>query len=225
MTPCVGPLSPAAQCRRFLTQHLDQAGRVLDIGCGAGELLREYLAGDCEAVGLEIDEALVHHHRAAGCDVRLGRAEELPFEDASFDRIICSVVLPYTDEQRTVAEWSRVLRPGGIVLATYHGLGYGLRYLCRGESLWQRVYGGRMLLNTLTFRITRRRLPGFLGDTLCQTSARLARQYRSAGLELQQERVFDRYGGCSRFFGHKIGKPADAAAAAAPRPAARQASA
>jgi SAM-dependent methyltransferase len=225
MTPCVGPLSPAAQCRRFLTQHLHQGEHVLDIGCGTGELLREYLAGDCEVVGLEIDDALVLRHRAAGLDVRLGRAEELPFADASFDRILCSVVVPYTDEQRTVAEWSRVLRPGGIVLATYHGLGYGLRYLCRGESLWQRVYGGRMLLNTLSFRATRRRLPGFLGDTLCQSSARLVRQYRAAGLELQQERVFDRFGGLPRFFGHRIDKPTGMAAATAPRSAARQASA
>lgn len=198
---------------------------MLDIGCGAGDLLREYLARDCEAVGLEIDDALVHRHRAAGLDVRLGRAEELPFEDASFDRILCSVVVPYTDPRRTVAEWARVLRPGGIVLATYHGPGYGLRYLWRGETLQQRAYGGRMLLNTLSFRVTRRRLPGFLGDTLCQTHAGLLRHYSAAGLELQEERVFDRYAGLTRFFGHRLGKPTDGTAAASPSLAPHQASA
>jgi SAM-dependent methyltransferase len=225
MTCCVGPLSPAAQCRRFLTQHLRPAERVLDIGCGAGELLRDYLAGGCEAIGLEVDPALVDRHCAMGLDVRLGRAEELPFEEDSFDRIICSVVVPYTDARRTVAEWSRVLRPGGIVLATYHGLGYGLRYLSRGESLRQRAYGGRMLLNTLAFSATLLRLPGFLGDTLCQTSMGLRRQYAAAGLELQQERVFDRYGGLPRFFGHRLGRPAQVVSAAASLAAHRQASA
>jgi ubiquinone/menaquinone biosynthesis C-methylase UbiE len=89
--------------------------RVLDVGCGEGDQLRLLRATGCEAVGVEIAASTVSRLVAAGLDVRLGRAEQLPVEDRSFDGVVCKVVLPYTDERCAIAEWSRVLRPGGRV--------------------------------------------------------------------------------------------------------------
>ncbi|MEZ6065159.1 MAG: hypothetical protein R3B90_05510 [Planctomycetaceae bacterium] len=101
-----------------------------------------------------------------------------------------------------------MLRPGGLILATFHGTGYGWNYLLYGDNFWRRVYGGRMLLNSAYYRLSGSRLPGFLGDTLCQGPGRQSRYYSSAGLELEQELIVDRCLKLPRFFGHAVRKPA-----------------
>ena len=195
------PPPPSVQCRRFLTQDIRPGERVLDVGCGDGDLMRVYLQLGCEVVGVEVDEELVRSNSDAGLDVRQGVAEALPFQDAEFDRIVCSVVIPYTDERLAVAEWARVLKPDGLVLATFHGTGYGWDYLLKGDNFWRRVYGGRMLVNTAWYRLTGRRLPGFLGDTLCQGPRRLERYFHESGLTLESKLIVDRCCGLPRFFG------------------------
>lgn len=163
--------------------------------------MQEYSQAGCEVVGVEVDSELVRRHRDAGLEVLEGYAESLPFADGSFDRIVCSVVVPYSDERRAVAEWGRVLKPGGRVLATFHGTGYGWNYLLNGDSLLRRMYGARMLLNTLSYRVLGRRLPGFLGDTLCQGPQRLGAYLRRSGLTVESQLVVDRCCGLPRFFG------------------------
>lgn len=180
---------------------------MLDVGCGDGDLMRVYLEHGCRVLGVEIDPELVQVNREGGLDVRQGVAERLPFDDDEFDRIVCSVVVPYTEERQAVAEWARVLKPGGVVFATYHGTGYGWNYLLKGDFFLRRVYGGRMLANTLLYRLSGRRLPGFLGDTLCQGSGRLRKYYRDSGLELESELIVDRCLGAPRFFGQSARKP------------------
>lgn len=49
-------------------------------------------------------------------DVQLGTAEELPFEDGSVDWIWCRDVLVHADVSRALAEFARVLRPGGAAV-------------------------------------------------------------------------------------------------------------
>jgi SAM-dependent methyltransferase len=52
-----------------------------------------------------------------------GTVESLPVEDASFDVVLCTQVLEHCDEPaRAVAELRRVVRPGGRVLASTHGV-------------------------------------------------------------------------------------------------------
>ena len=198
--------APSAVCRRFLT-HGEHAGkRTLDVGCGQGDLLLELAALGADVVGTEIDLALIASCRARGLDVREGKAEHLPFGDAELDSIVCSVVIPYTDERRAIAEWARTLKSGGRVAATYHGSGYGLSYLLRGSGARRQVYGLRMLVNTVYYRVSGRRLPGFLGDTICQSSARLRRYYDEVGFVLQEELVAASFLGRPQFLCHRLVK-------------------
>ena len=55
-------------------------------------------------------------------------------------------------------------------------------------------------------QVTGRRLPGFLGDTLFQTTARLQKYYRAAGLELVEEHAAPRYAGAKVFIYHTVKK-------------------
>ncbi|MEI6668156.1 MAG: class I SAM-dependent methyltransferase [Acidobacteriota bacterium] len=207
MEECQPQRPPTSErCRAFLLADVSVDQRVLDVGCGEGGLMVELSRRGISVTGIEIDPSLVGRCRAMGLDVAEGRAEALPIHDGGVDAVVCSVVLPYTDERRAVAEWARVLAPGGSASASCHGCGYGFDYLCRGRGWRQRFYGFRMLANTVVYRLTGRRLPGFLGDTLCQSSGQLKSYYRAFGLTLERELVVGAFLGAPLFLCHRVVK-------------------
>ncbi len=102
---------------------------VLDIGCGFGWFeLFALSRGAGSVTGIEISEADLTtartHVDAANVRFQVGSAIDLPFDDASFDTIVCWEVLehiPKHTEPRAFAEIRRVLRPGGkLYLSTPH---------------------------------------------------------------------------------------------------------
>ncbi len=109
----------AALFRRY---PLPPAARVLDVGCGTGEIasrLAEAMPG-ATLLGLDVLESTVALARArhAALAPRLsfarGDAYALAFPDASFDLVVCRHVLQAIPEpERAVAEMRRVTRPGG----------------------------------------------------------------------------------------------------------------
>jgi len=173
--------------REFSFVAFEPGSRVLDVGCGSGEQLEHLRRAGLDGVGVEPSQQLVDGLVARGMTAVRGEAERLPVQPRSFDGLICKVVVPYTDERKAVAEWARVVKPGGRVLASYHGAGYYLRYLTTGPGLGLRVYGARSLVNTWWYALTARRLPGFVGDTLYQSSRRLNDYYREFGFLLERE--------------------------------------
>ena len=113
--------------------------RVLDLGCGTGTLALMIRAQcpEAQVVGLDPDpKALAIARRKAeqagtAVEWHQGFADDLPFEDESFDRVVSSLVfhhLPAEVVRATVPEVRRVLRPGGSVWvldfsqAGHHGL-------------------------------------------------------------------------------------------------------
>jgi SAM-dependent methyltransferase len=182
--------------------------RVLDVGFGNGRKMRTLTRAGAVSFGIETDSALAHQAVAAGLRVCQAEAEQLPFGAAAFDGVICKVVIPYTDEARVLAEIARVLRPGAIARVSYHGLGYSLRYLLFDRDWKRRVYAARTIVNTLVYRLIRRRLPGALGDTLYQSPSRLRAYYRRTGLELDEEHRSPRFAGAPVFIYHTLRRAA-----------------
>lgn len=180
--------------------------RILDIGFGSGRQMRVAESGGARTFGVEYSASLAAAAGARGLRVCRGSAEQLPIASASADGVICKVVILLTDEAKSIAEIARVMRPGAVAYVSYHGVGYSLRYVLEGHHWKRRLYGARTIVNTAVYRLTGRRLPGFLGDTLFQTTARLKRYYRQAGLDLVTEHPAPRFAGAPVFIYHTLRK-------------------
>jgi SAM-dependent methyltransferase len=98
---------------------LPASAEILDAGCGSGRTLQD-LVGYGEVSGIELHEDAAQLARSRGHgEVRVGRLEELPWPDASFDLITCLDVIEHTPDDRiALAELHRVARPGGWLLVT-----------------------------------------------------------------------------------------------------------
>ena len=83
----------------------------------------------------------------------------LPFADETFDLVTCFLVMPHVpDDRAALTELTRVLKPGGTLAISGHGLGFPLRYLKRFRlkplqmylaSLIYRCTGKKWIRNTL----------------------------------------------------------------------------
>ena len=93
--------------------------RLLDLGCGTGELLKILLelGGNTACTGLDLSEnmlAVARKKLGERAQLVRGDAERLPFGDGSFDAVVCNDSFHhYPDPAAVVAEVERVLRPGG----------------------------------------------------------------------------------------------------------------
>lgn len=97
--------------------------RVLDLGCGSGlDLVFWGVTAADEVTGLDIDESAlaIAKERFPNRTYLHGAGEKLPFDDASFDRVISAVALPYMNIQKALAEIHRVLVPDGSVSLSLH---------------------------------------------------------------------------------------------------------
>jgi SAM-dependent methyltransferase len=111
--------------------------RVLDFGCGTGRVLRHFLAAapTCEYWACDI-----HEESVAWCQAHLpahsfvcGKDPPMPLEDGQFDLIYAIAV--FTHISLNWSEWlvelHRLLRPGGLLVATFHSRG-----------LWSKGFAG-----------------------------------------------------------------------------------
>lgn len=91
----------------------------IDVGCGEGRFCRTMAGLGIAVTGIDPTAALIE---AARCrdpdgDYRLGRAEALPFADASFDLVVSYLsLIDIPDLDAGIAEMTRVLAPGGSLL-------------------------------------------------------------------------------------------------------------
>ncbi len=186
-----------------LPTNVPQRGRILDVGCGAGQTLIALGPGSGRtAVGIDVDPDALRLGRGLADDQPrfvCGQAESLPFAHDSFDFVIARVALPYTDIARAVAEIARVLRPGGACWLSLHPPSVALRQLLghlrrlQPKGLLYQLY---VVANGLAlhlfgrqvhFPLRRERIESF------QTSRGIRRVLEAAGfadVEIDRERFF-----------------------------------
>lgn len=122
----------------WLRPYLVDGGRVLDLGGGTGALAVRL--ADATGASFTILDAtpemlryLKPHERVDGI---IGCAEDMPFDDATFDACIISDAFHhFRDQDGAVAEISRVVRPGGGLLVLEFDPRGMMRLVVRGERL------------------------------------------------------------------------------------------
>lgn len=139
LRPVAGP-TPLHEALEVRDEH------VLDVGCGTGAtlaVLRDQFG--CTVAGVDASPEMLARARAKlpDVDLRLARAEELPFEDATFDAAVMVSVIHHLDRSRALPEVCRVLRPGGRLVVAVQ----------RPESFWFRAYFPRVV------ELERQRMP------------------------------------------------------------------
>lgn len=112
---------------RFI--DLQPGDRVLDAGCGRGFYLNflRALYPQADVLGIELDIPLLPVARRVvpGAAVSCVNLYQVPFADASFDKIIFSEVIEHIpDDRQALAELYRVLAPGGVLALTTPNANY-----------------------------------------------------------------------------------------------------
>lgn len=123
----LGPLlfeSPSADMAKRVSTALGKPARVLEVACGTGISTRHLagaLAPGSELTATDLNQAMLDHAQRVNGDltgVSYSQADalDLPFDDASFDAVVCQFgIMFFPDKARGMEEMSRVLKPGGVL--------------------------------------------------------------------------------------------------------------
>ena len=120
------------------------SGDVLDVAIGTGLNLPHYPPG-IRLTGVDLSPVMLAAAGTRAAD--LGRtvelseadAEHLPFDDASFDTVVCTLSLcSVSDDRAAINELHRVLRPGGQLLLLDHVAATN-RFLLALQRLWEKI--------------------------------------------------------------------------------------
>lgn len=130
-------------------------GVVLEVGCGSGtnfdlydtaKVKHLHAIEPSEGMILRAKEAWAATARETPCDIHLCGAEDVPLDDNSVDTAVVTFVLcTIPDWQSSLQELRRVLKPGGRVLYSEHGLAPDegvAKWQRRVEPVWKRLAGG-----------------------------------------------------------------------------------
>ena len=148
-------------------------GVVLEIGCGSGTNFHLYDEAKVKHLhAIEPAEGMVSRARATWaegrrdtpCDIHTCGAEAVPLEDKSVDTAVVTFVLcTIPDWEASLSELRRVLKPGGKVLFSEHGLAPDegvAKWQRRIEPVWKKLAGGchltrdtKSMLETSGFKI------------------------------------------------------------------------
>jgi len=103
----------------FVARLLQGARRVLDVGCGEGQVSRKIAGLGAQVVGLDptASQIRVAHERGSGAQFVRARAEQLPCPNQAFDAVVLCLALEHIDPfEPALREVARVLVPGGRFL-------------------------------------------------------------------------------------------------------------
>ena len=104
--------------------EVDKREKIIDLGCGTGTLalMAKQAQPKAEVVGLDADPEMLKNAHLKRDEQKLevkfdvGYTNELPYPDASFDRLLSSIMIHHLktpDKEKTAREVFRVLKPGG----------------------------------------------------------------------------------------------------------------
>lgn len=142
---------------------------ILDIGCGGGAHLSGLGRCCANTIGIDVDPEFLYIAKLkSGAKLIRADAHFLPFKSNISDLVLCYLVIPLvSDEERVLAEASRVLKTNGSISLTLHGLGFYLRLIFgkRRRGLKEKLVAGLAILSTICNRLVGKKL-GFKGRSI-----------------------------------------------------------
>jgi ubiquinone/menaquinone biosynthesis C-methylase UbiE len=114
-----------------IVQQVGAGQRVLEVGCGTGLLLQRTATLARFAAGIDLSRGMLGRAHQRGLPVLQSGATQLPFATGSFDVAYSFKVLAHVEAiGQAMAEMTRVVRPGGYVIAEFYNR-TSLRYLVK----------------------------------------------------------------------------------------------
>ncbi len=157
--------------RSFALANIAAGERVLDLGCGAGDLTADIARAGAVVVGVDVAEAAVRRARSRHPALEFRTAPldgPVPFADGSFDVVWASEVIEHVaDTARWLSEIRRELVPGGRLLLTTPSHGR-LQLAVHGIERYSEPLGDHLHLYTAR---SLRQVLGELGFTDVQVGA------------------------------------------------------
>ncbi len=114
----------------LFTNHIPPGFKLIDVGCGNSSVCGQWFQHrGCDYLGVDVSGRAVAEAQAAGLNVcKIADATHLPYSDETFDAAVCLEVLEHLFQPRIAAqELFRVLKPGGVLIATVPNAAYWRR--------------------------------------------------------------------------------------------------
>lgn len=106
----------------------DVEEKLLDVGCGTGNILCKLVNGKRQLFGIDLSENMVEESRkrmGRDAEIKVADAEHIPYEDNFFDTLICNASFHhYPHPEEVLKEMKRVLKSGGKL---FIGEGYAIQ--------------------------------------------------------------------------------------------------
>lgn len=146
--------------RRLRTLGFSGGLCALDAGCGIGQwtfslstMCAEVYGVDVSSERLQACEQIAKASEISNAHFLTGALERLPFEDEGFDRVLCYSVLYQTHYEKSLEEFARVTREGGLLYLSTNDFGRYLQHIIErpnpAPDFDPRAYGLATLRNTL----------------------------------------------------------------------------
>lgn len=149
--------------------------RILDLGCGKGEVSR-YISEENSVYGLDISKIALKEGKAYMDTAVVGDAEKLPFKDQVFDLVLFSESIYYLDDPIvSLKEIRRVLKPEGVLVLTCG--------TANAPSLWPMLLLLKMLNRTIRIHTSN----GAYWKTERYTTLKLRKILMSAGFRIEKQ--------------------------------------
>lgn len=130
---------------------------VLDAGCGIGQwsISASYLNSTVKAIDVNKERIEFAKNVADNLDRKniefiVGSIENIPFEDESIDAIFCSGVIMFSKYKKTLREFDRILKKGGICYINFNSLGWILYAIT--QNYWNPLNWYLLLRGLFGFR-------------------------------------------------------------------------
>ena len=127
--------------KRLKLLKIENKKTVLDAGCGFGQwsisssfLNDEIYALDTDLNRVDIIEKISNSLNQTNLFFSNGILENLPFKNNTFDAILCYSVIFISDYKRSIREFYRVLKPGGVVYIVGNGIGFYLNRIITNHN-------------------------------------------------------------------------------------------